>query len=92
VFPLLGPAIAALVVFAFTFHWNSFLCPLTVLQSSEQQTGVLALNRLVSYTSAITFQNVVLAAAVISVLPTVLLFVVLRRYFIAGIAHTGSKG
>lgn len=92
VFPLLGPAIAALVVFAFTFHWNSFLWPLTVLQSPDQQTVVLALNRLVSYTSAIKFQNVVMAGAVISVLPNVLLFVFLQRYFIAGIAHTGSKG
>lgn len=92
VFPLLGPAIAALAVFAFTFHWNSFLWPLTVLQSPESQTVVLALNRLVSYTSAIKFQNVVMAGAVISVLPNVLLFLFLQRYFIAGIANTGLKG
>lgn len=92
VFPLLGPAIAALAVFAFTFHWNSFLWPLTVLQSPDSQTVVLALNRLVSYTSAIKFQNVVMAGAVISVLPNVLLFLFLQRYFIAGIAQTGLKG
>lgn len=92
VFPLLGPAIAALAVFAFTFHWNSFLWPLTVLQSPEAQTVVLALNRLVSYTSAIKFQNVVMAGAVISVLPNVLLFLFLQRSFIAGISQTGLKG
>lgn len=92
VFPLLGPAIAALAVFAFTFHWNSFLWPLTVLQSPESQTVVLALNRLVSYTSAIRFQNVVMAGAVISVLPNIVLFLFLQRYFIAGISQTGLKG
>lgn len=91
VFPLLGPAVAALAVFAFTFHWNSFLWPLTVLQSPESQTVVLALNRLVSYTSAIRFQNVVMAGATISVLPNILLFLFLQRYFIAGIAQTGLK-
>lgn len=92
VFPLLGPAVAALAVFAFTFHWNSFLWPLTVLQSPESQTVVLALNRLVSYTSAIRFQNVVMAGAVISILPNILLFLFLQRHFIAGISQTGLKG
>lgn len=92
VFPLLGPAIAALAVFAFTFHWNSFLWPLTVLQSPDSQTVVLALNRLVSYTSAIKFQNVVMAGAVISVLPNVILFLFLQRSFITGISQTGLKG
>lgn len=89
--PLMGPAIAALVVFAFVFHWNAFLWPLTVLQSESMHTVVLSLNRLVSYTSAIRFQNVVMAGAAISILPNMVLFVFLQRYFIAGIAQTGLK-
>lgn len=90
--PLLRPAIAALVVFAFVFHWNSFLWPLTVLQSDHMFTVVLGLNRLVSYTSAVRFQNVVMAGATISVLPNIVLFLVLQRSFISGIAQTGLKG
>jgi multiple sugar transport system permease protein len=90
--PLMGPAVAALVVFAFVFHWNSFLWPLTVLQSEPMHTVVLALNRLVSYTSAIRFQNVVMAGAAISILPNVVLFLFLQRWFIAGISQTGVKG
>jgi len=90
--PLLQPAIAALVVFAFVFHWNSFLWPLTVLQSDHMFTVVLGLNRLVSYTSAVRFQNVVMAGATISILPNIVLFLFLQRSFISGIAHTGTKG
>lgn len=90
--PLLRPAIAALVVFAFVFHWNSFLWPLTVLQSDHMFTVVLGLNRLVSYTSAVRFQNVVMAGATISVLPNIVLFLILQRSFISGIAQTGLKG
>lgn len=90
--PLLGPAVAALVVFAFVFHWNSFLWPLTVLQSERMHTVVLALNRLVSYTSAIRFQNVVMAGAAVAIIPNVILFVLLQRYFIAGVSTTGVKG
>lgn len=90
--PLLGPAVSALAVFAFVFHWNSFLWPLTVLQSEPMYTVVLALNRLVSYTSAIRFQNVVMAGATVSVLPNVVLFLLLQRSFIAGISQTGLKG
>ena len=92
VVPLLGPAVAALAIFAFVFHWNSFLWPLTVLQSEEMHTVVLALNRLVSYTSAIRFQNVVMAGAAIAIVPNVLLFLLMQRTFIAGIASTGVKG
>src|SRR6266480_4653740 len=81
--PLLVPAVATLVLFAFVFQWNSFLWPLTVLQSDDKFTVVLAMSRLLSYTSSIQFQNVVMAGAVISVLPNMILFLFLQRYFVA---------
>jgi multiple sugar transport system permease protein len=90
--PLALPALASLVVFAFIYHWSSFLWPLVVLQSEEKYTVVLAMNRLVSYTSAVRFQNVVMAGATISILPSVLLFLWLQRFFVRGIAQTGLKG
>lgn len=90
--PLLGPAVAALGIFAFVFHWNSFLWPLTVLQSESMHTVVLALNRLVSYTSAIRFQNVVMAGAAIAIIPNIVLFLAMQKAFVAGIASTGVKG
>ena len=90
--PLLTPAVATLVLFAFVYQWNSFLWPLTILQSDQKFTIVLAMSRLLSYTSSIQFQNVVMAGAVISVLPNTLLFLFLQRFFIAGLAQSGIKG
>ena len=90
--PLLTPAVATLVLFAFIFQWNSFLWPLTILQSEDKYTVVLAMSRLLSYTSSIQFQNVVMAGAVISVLPNMILFVFLQRFFIVGLAQSGLKG
>jgi multiple sugar transport system permease protein len=90
--PLLVPAVATLVLFAFVFQWNSFLWPLTVLQSEDKFTVVLAMSRLLSYTSSIQFQNVVMAGAVISVLPNMILFLFLQRYFVSSLARTGLTG
>ncbi len=90
--PLLTPAVATLVLFAFVYQWNSFLWPLTILQSDQKFTIVLAMSRLLSYTSSIQFQNVVMAGAVISILPNTLLFLFLQRFFIAGLAQSGIKG
>jgi multiple sugar transport system permease protein len=90
--PLVAPGLAVLILFAFVFHWNSFLWPLTMLQSQDMQTVVLAMNSLMSYTTSVRFQNVVMAGATISILPSVLLFLVLGRYFVRGILQTGLRG
>lgn len=90
--PLLGPAVATLGLFAFVFQWNRFLWPLTIVNSPKMYTVVLALNSLESYTSSVKFANVVMAGAVVGVLPSILLFLWLQRYFIRGVAMTGIKG
>lgn len=90
--PLLRPAASALILFAFVFNWNNFLWPLTVVQTPDMNTVVLALNSLRSYTSNIEFANVVMAGATISILPSVLIFIWFQKFFIEGIAMTGIKG
>jgi multiple sugar transport system permease protein len=90
--PLVAPGIAVLVLFAFVFHWNSFLWPLTMLQSQDMQTVVLAMNSLMSYTTSVRFQNVVMAGATISILPSILPLFFLGRYFLRGILQTGLRG
>ncbi|MHB1955345.1 MAG: carbohydrate ABC transporter permease [Sulfobacillus sp.] len=90
--PLLGPAIATLGLFAFVFQWNRFLWPLTIVNTPKMYTVVLALNSLESYTSSVQFANVVMAGAVVGILPSVLLFLWLQKYFIRGVAMTGIKG
>jgi len=90
--PLLKPAASALILFAFVFQWNNFLWPLTIVQTPEMNTVVLALNSLRSYTTSVEYTNVVMAGAVIGILPSVFLFLWLQKFFIEGIAMTGIKG
>lgn len=90
--PLLGPAVATLGLFAFVFQWNRFLWPLTIVNTPKMETVVLALNSLESYTSSVQFANVVMAGTVVGILPSVLLFIWLQKYFIRGVAMSGIKG
>jgi multiple sugar transport system permease protein len=92
VVPLLRPAAAALVLFAFVFQWNNFLWPLSMVYSPEMSTVVLSLNGLRTYTSSVTFTNIVMAGTAIGILPSVLLTLWAQRYFIEGISLTGIKG
>lgn len=92
VVPLLKPAIVTLAVFMFVYAWNNFLWPLSILKSEALYPVVLTLNRLMSYTMSFEYQNVVLAGAVIASLPTLLVFLVTQRVFVAGIAASGVKG
>lgn len=92
VVPLLKPAIVTLAVFMFVYAWNNFIWPLSILRSEALYPVVLTLNRLMSYTMSFEYQNVVLAGAVIASLPTLLVFLVTQRVFVAGIAASGVKG
>jgi multiple sugar transport system permease protein len=92
VVPLLRPAASALILFAFVFQWNNFLWPLTIVQTPEMNTVVLALNSLRSYTSSVQYTNVVMAGAVVGIIPSIVLFFWLQKFFVEGIATTGVKG
>jgi len=90
--PLLVPAIATLGLFAFVYQWNNFLWPLTILQSTERFPVVLELSRLLTYTSTVRLSNVVMAGALISILPAVVLFAWLQRFFVSGMTGGALKG
>lgn len=90
--PLLKPAASALILFAFVFQWNNFIWPLTIVQTPEMNTVVLALNGLRSYTTSVEYTNIVMSGAIIGILPSVFLFIWLQKFFIQGIAMTGIKG
>jgi multiple sugar transport system permease protein len=90
--PLLRPAIVTLSVFAFVYYWNNFLWPLSILQSDSKFPVVLALSRLLSYSTSVQYQNVVMAGALIASAPTILVFLLAQRVFVQGIARTGVKG
>jgi multiple sugar transport system permease protein len=91
--PVVVPALAALALFAFVYHWNSYLWPLTVLQGeTDSYPIVLSLSRLLSYNRGAVNANLVMAGATMAVLPPLLLFAVLQRAFVNSIVSSGVKG
>lgn len=92
VLPLVGPALGALAILAFVYHWNSFLWPLIVVRSPGMMTVPLALNSLRIYASSPEVINLQMAGATAAILPVLLVFPLLQRWFVQGIALTGLKG
>lgn len=91
--PAVLPAVAALTLFAFVYHWNSYLWPLTVLQgNSDAYPIVISLSRLLSYNRGAMNTGLVMAGATLAVLPPVLLFILLQRFFVDSIVSSGVKG
>lgn len=88
--PLAKPALAALSIFVFLGSWNNLLTPLIYLPSDLQQTTLpvgLALFQ-AQYAGRWT---VMMAGALVSIAPIILVFFFAQRYFIEGIALSGVK-
>ncbi|WP_157020256.1 carbohydrate ABC transporter permease [Mesorhizobium xinjiangense] len=91
--PAVAPALAALALFAFVYHWNTYLWPLTVLQgNTDGYPIVLSLGRLLSYNRGAMNTGLVMAGATLAVLPPLVLFVFLQRFFVDSIVGAGVKG
>ncbi len=91
VLPLSKPALAAVAVFAFVFFWNDFLGPLIILSTPENFTLTIFLaNFSVAYRG--TPWNLYMAAALIIILPCLILFFFSQNAFLKGITVTDIKG
>ncbi|MFD1491604.1 MULTISPECIES: carbohydrate ABC transporter permease [Microbacterium] len=88
--PLSGPAVATIAILSFLGSWNSFLWPLIVAQSQGTFTLPVAL-AVASQASNTTEFGLLLAGAVVVLLPVLILFLFLQRYFIQGVATAGLK-
>jgi ABC-type glycerol-3-phosphate transport system permease component len=87
--PLSKPALATLGIFTFMWSWNDLLNPLIYVSELKQLTLTVGMS---------FFQNqyggkwtLMMAAAVVSILPILIIFFVAQKYFIQGIAMTGIK-
>jgi multiple sugar transport system permease protein len=91
ILPLSKPAVIVVALFTFIGVWNDFLGPLLYLGGDDQKF-TLALG-LATFQSTYTAQwGYLMAASLIVILPIVLLFFGLQRYFVQGITLTGLKG
>lgn len=92
VLPLSRPALATLAIFSFMGLWNSYLWPLFVARKASTMTLPVALAVLQSGPRALTEWNVVMAGAVVAVLPILLVYLLAQRWFVQGIVTSGIKG
>lgn len=89
--PLARPSLAVLTVFTFITYWNSFLWPL-VVTTSVYQKGVVPIGLQLFFSQEGSHWNLVMAAAIVSMLPTVVMVLLLRRHLVKGISTAGLGG
>ncbi len=90
VLPLSAPGIAAVAIFTFTGAWNELLFALVLITSDSQRTAPLALSYLI--TSDVLPWGPLMAGAVISSVPLMVLYFVAQRFMVAGMTEGSVKG
>ncbi|HYE17203.1 MAG TPA: carbohydrate ABC transporter permease [Tepidisphaeraceae bacterium] len=90
--PIVRPMIGAYTLLSFMGTWNSFLWPQVVLQSADKYTLPIALSNLIGLPTHDTPYGMLMAGTLLSILPVVVLFFVLQRDFISGLASGAVKG
>jgi alpha-1,4-digalacturonate transport system permease protein len=90
IMPLSVPALATLAIFVFTWRWNDFIWSFIVLTSESKATLQLALQRLNG--SAGVEWGTLLASTVITMLPILIVFLLMQRYFLSNATAGSVKG
>ena len=90
ILPLTKPALATLAVFAFMGSWNAFLWPLFVLNDINLMTLPVGLSTL--HGRWLTEWNLVMAGAVITIVPMLIVYLFAQQYLVKGFVMSGIKG
>jgi multiple sugar transport system permease protein len=90
IIPISAPALAVLAVFTFISYWNSFLWPLIIINDTAKMTVPLGLDLFLGQQGQ--RWELLMAAATISMVPTVILVLALQKYLVRGIALSGLGG
>lgn len=90
VLPLLKPVLVTLATFTFLGSWNDFMWPLIVLSDSGLHTLPVALSNLAR--EHVQDSELMMAGSVLTVLPVLLLFLALQRYYLQGLLLGSVKG
>ncbi len=88
--PLSRPALGAITLFTFLGHWDDYLWPLVITNSTHMRTLPIGLRFFVEESG--TQYHYMMAAALITLAPVLALFFAAQRQFVEGIALTGLKG
>ena len=86
--PLSRTNIAALSVILFIYGWNQYLWPLLITTEPEMTTVVMGIQRMLFVADAVPEWNLTMAAAILAMLPPVVVVLVMQRQFVKGLVET----
>ena len=90
ILPSVKPAMATLLIIKFMWSWNEFFWPMVVTSSPQMKVVTMGL---MSFTNMYFIEyNLLTAAAVISILPILLIFVTLQKWVVQAVVMSGLKG
>ncbi|WP_041446498.1 carbohydrate ABC transporter permease [Pseudothermotoga thermarum] len=89
--PLSRPIIAGASIINFTYAWNMYLWPLIVAMEDKMKTVQVAVNMIMNAESSQNW-GVIMAATVVALLPTLLIFFALQDLFVKSLVSSGLKG
>ncbi len=93
ILPLLKPIVATVSILAFQNSWNDYIMPtIFTITRPEQRTFMVGLMALKNSSGAATSWNLMLAGAVITMLPVTIAYAFGNRYFVKGLAEGAVKG
>jgi sn-glycerol 3-phosphate transport system permease protein len=88
VVPLSRPNIAALFVILFIYGWNQYLWPLLVTTQESMYTTTIGIKRMIAGGDAATEWHLVMATAILAMLPPAIVIVLMQRWFVKGLVDT----
>jgi sn-glycerol 3-phosphate transport system permease protein len=86
--PLSRTNVAALFVILFIYGWNQYLWPILITTRDDMQTIVIGIKKMIVTSDALTEWPVVLATAMLAMLPPVAVVVLMQRWFVKGLVET----
>ena len=86
--PLSRTNMAALFVILFIYGWNQYLWPLLITTRDDMQTIVIGIRKMITTSDALTEWPVVMATAVLAMLPPVAVVILMQRLFVRGLVET----
>jgi sn-glycerol 3-phosphate transport system permease protein len=86
--PMSRTTIAALFVIQFIYGWNQYLWPLLVTTQESMYTVVIGIKRMMAGGDAATEWQLVMATAMLALLPPVAVVLLMQRWFVKGLVET----
>ena len=86
--PLSRTSIAALFVIQFIYGWNQYLWPLLVTTKQSYYTVVMTISRMVNVVDVAPSWNLIMATALMAMLPPVIVVLLMQRWFVRGLVET----